>query len=185
MKLILFVLILIGSVQIITAQTKDSVIDTGKLVMLAGGAEMGSDSFTILNSDKAEGNVAVGAGAQQQKFKTVTEYHGTQPTLFSVDRDPDLKLTFTINGADIKVTGTNETTGKTDPAALIMENYVWHQYYFLLKRYDLKKGGAQDFQCLVPTVLRTIPMTLELLQTSVTVDGVPNKLNHFRVIAQL
>src|SRR5205807_4257992 len=136
------------------------------------GKEAGSETFAIKTSESAESSSSVDIGGTTAIFKTTTEYKGAQAKSFGLDKEPGIKVLFAIDGEDIKMTGVSEASGKTDPSALILENLVWHHYYFLIKRYDAQKGGLQHFKALVPSLMATIPASLELKETGISLEGV-------------
>ena len=182
MKLIILVLIFTGLFQVANAQTDGAKNDSGKLTVFKSGKTTGTETFSIKNGESSESSTSLDLGGRVLNFKTTTEYKGGLAKVFTLDQEPNIKLQFAINGNEVKVTGVQETTGKTDESALILENLVWHQYYFLIQHYDSKKGGAQQFKALIPSVLATIGVSLERKDVGVTFEGIPGKLDHYQAI---
>ena len=184
MRLIIVVLIFIGCLQIVNAQTGNAKDDSGKLTVLKSGKEAGRETFSIKNGESAESTTSVNVGGHIVNFKTTTEYKDSLAKSFTLDQEPNIKLQFALSAGEVKVTGINETTGKTDESALILENLVWHQYYFLIQHYDAKKGGTQQFKAFVPSVMTTLPLTLERKETGITFEGITAKLDHYLAVFQ-
>jgi hypothetical protein len=76
----------------------------------------------------------------------------------------------TVKGAQIKrvLTRNGRTSEVTVPAVpdmVILDFSVYHQYDYLVKKYDTKKGGRQLFANFVPLIGDDIPIALTLLGT--------------------
>jgi len=153
------------------------------MTVLKSGKEAGSETFSIKNGETGESSTTVDVGGRVLNFKTTTEYKGGLAKVFTLDQDP-VKVQFAINGTEVKVTGSQEITGKTDESALILENLVWHQYFFLIQHYDAKKGGVQQFKAFIPSVMATIGLSLERKETAVSFEAIPVKLDHYVAIFQ-
>lgn len=111
----------------VAGQSQETSLDSGKLVMFKGGKMTGSETFTIKNPEGAESVTTLNLEGASLNFRTATDYQGAQPKSFSLVKEPGTRLLFTIDGGQVKVTGTTEASGKTDASALILENLVWHQ----------------------------------------------------------
>ena len=137
------------------AQAQEKPFDEGKFLIFSNGQQVGAETFIIRNGEMAEGTDILNIGAVEMRLQTNTVYRGAAPLTFALEQGP-VKLNFAFNGAEVKVTGAKEATAQTDPNALILENNVWHQFYFALARYDMKKGGEQEFHAFAPSILKTI-----------------------------
>src|SRR5262249_44097661 len=98
---------------------------------------------------------------------------------FTLRQDSNPPLQFAIDGTAVRLTGAVEKSGQTDEDAVVLENNFWYQYYYLIRRYDFQKGGLQHFKAFVPSIMQTLPVTLELKEAGRTIPGVGTKLNHY------
>lgn len=159
MRLILSALCLLCCGLITFAQDQKSI--SGKFLIFSDAKQVGDETYNISRPETGGGSDALELGGNAVNFTSQTEYKGAHPSSFMLEQG-SAKVVVSITGAQVKVTGAQETTGQTDPDALILENNVWYQYYFLVQRYDRQKGGVQQFKAFVPSIMQTIPMTLEL-----------------------
>src|SRR5581483_2057257 len=185
MKLYMFVLLLAGFCQISYAQAGSNVMDSGKFQLYKNAKDAGTESFTIKDANNAESSSSVNLTGQPLNFKTTTAYKDGAPKSFELDQEPNIKLLFAFDNGAVNVTGIKEAMGKTSPNAVILENLVWHHYYFLIQRYDQKKGGVQNFSGFVPSVMANLPVTVEARERGVSIDGIPVKLDHYVATANL
>jgi uncharacterized protein len=176
----LLVLALAAGAYPAAGQTRDGAVDSGKLLMFRAGKPAGAETFTIRTQEASDSSSTVEVSTPAVAFSTTTEYTGTQPKLFRLTKPPDTDLQFAIRGTEVQVTGSQQASGKTDTAAVILENLVWHQYYFLLKRYDAAKGGLQHFTAFVPSVMATVPATVDRIERAVKLEGIAAPLDHFQ-----
>ena len=159
MRLMLSALFLLCCVWTAFAQDQKSI--SGKLLIFSGEKQVGDETYHLTRTEAGAGSDALKIGGNAVSFTSQTEYRGTHPASFMLEQG-GAKVIFSITGAEVKVAGAREATGQTDPEALILENNVWYQYYFLVQRYDRRKGGVQQFKAFVPSIMQTIPLTLEL-----------------------
>jgi len=153
-----FLLVCFGAATI-AAQSKS---DSGKFLVFSAGQQLGVETFTIRNDETAEGADTLKIGNNTINFKTSTAYKNARPSSFTLAQEPNISLQFAFNEGNVKMTGASEATAQTDAGAVILENNVWHQYQFLIKRYDKQKGGAQSFKAFVPSLMQTLSVSLEL-----------------------
>jgi len=59
-----------------------------------------------------------------------------------------------------------ETTNSITPDMILLDFNVYHQYDYLARRYDFKKGGRQAFRNYIPLIGNEISTTLSLLDES-------------------
>jgi len=57
----------------------------------------------------------------------------------------------------------NEVSVPWRPNMVLIENTVYYQYEYLLRRYDMKKKGRQSFAGFIPVIGNDIPITVTLL----------------------
>ena len=181
MKYLALMLLLLGLTSLVSFQV--DVIDSGKLLTFSDGKQIGSESFTITAEGAGEGSSLLTVNGQSLDLSTRTEYKGTHPFAFELEEGSTrAKLKVSINGTAVKSTGSAEATGETDAESVILENGVGYQYYFLVRRYDRKLGGVQQFKMFVPSVMQTVTLSLELKGPLSSPPGKPTGLEHFRAV---
>lgn len=158
-----FLLICLGAATI-AAQSKS---DSGKFLVFSAGQQLGVETFTIRNDETAESADTLNIGNNTINFKTATAYKNAHPLSFTLMQEPNITLQFAFDMGNVKLTGAHEATAQTDANAVILENNVWHQYQFLINRYDKQKGGAQSFKAFVPSIMQTLSVSLELRDSRV------------------
>jgi len=161
MKRFLLLILLLSFCALIVAQNNEGIIDSGKLLAFSEGKQIGTETFTIRAGGVGEGSSSLTVNGQTASIKSRTEYRETHPVAFELEYGPNMKMRVSVNGAEVKMTGPQEATGQTDPEALIFENNVGYQYYFFIQRYDKQKGGVQQFKAFVPSIMQTLPLSLE------------------------
>lgn len=164
---------LIFLAQIASAQEVEP-LDQGRFKILKAGQTLGYEQFRILSNTLAEGNSELTLGTKVT-FSTRTEYRQNGAS-FSL-LQPPTKMEVSVEGRKVTMTGAREGTGQTEPAALLLENNVWYQYHYLIARYDRHRGGRQQFNALVPSLMMTVPVSVELISTE--------KFTHYRVGASV
>ena len=167
MFMMAFLLICLGAATI-AAQSKS---DSGKFLVFSAGQQLGVEAFTIRNDETAESADTLNIGNNIINFKTSTVYKSARPSSFTLMQEPNITLQFAFDGANVKLTGAREATAQTEAGAVILENNVWHQYQFLIKRYDKQKGGAQAFKAFVPSIMQTVPVNLELRNSLLSIPS--------------
>lgn len=60
----------------------------------------------------------------------------------------------------------NEVTVPLQPGVVILDFNVYHQYDYLVRRYDLKKRGKQSFPNFIPLIGSEVPLSLTYLGDS-------------------
>ena len=74
----------------------------------------------------------------------------------------DAQVTRTLRRGD----HTSEVTVPFPPGTVILDFNVYHQYDYLLHKYNLKKGGRQSFSDFIPLIGSDIPIALTFLGNS-------------------
>jgi dienelactone hydrolase len=161
MKRFLLAILLLSPCVLIVAQNNEGIVDSGKLLAFAEGKQIGTETFTIRTGGVSESSSLLTLNGQTLSIKSRTEYRGTHPVGFEMEYGPNMKMQVSINGSEVKMTAPQEASAQTDPEALIIENNIGHQAYFLIRRYDMQKGGVQQFKMLVPSIMQTLPLSLE------------------------
>ncbi len=182
MKRHLLVILMLGLAALTVAQNNDGVVDSGKLLSFADGKQIGTETFTIRKDGVSESSGSLTVNGQTINLKSRTEYRETQAVGFEMDDGANMKMKVSINGTEVKVTGPQEATGQTEPEALILENGIGHHYYFLVQRYDKRKGGVQQFKMLVPSIMQTVPLSLEMKGALNPLPEKPAKLEYYRAV---
>ena len=183
MKRSLLLILLHGLTTImLMAQQTENTIDSGKLLVFSAGKQVGTETFSIGTGGASESSNSLTVNDRTVNFKTRTGYQNQRPANFMLEQEPHGKLQFAINGTEVKMTGLKEATAQTDAEALIFESNVWHQYYFLIQRYDKRKGGEQQFRAFVPSVMQTFPVMLEFKSVITPLTDKTVKLEHYRAV---
>jgi hypothetical protein len=77
---------------------------------------------------------------------------------------------------------TSEASTALDPAAVILDFSVYHQYDYLIRKYDFKKGGRQTFPNFIPLIAADIPLAVTRLEDSRLTGGrIEIAVRNFRV----
>jgi dienelactone hydrolase len=164
------------------AQNDEGVVDSGKLLSFSDGKQIGIETFTIRKTGVSESTGSLTVNGQTLNLKSRTEYRDTHPVSFELEDSPGPKVKVSINGTDVKMVAPQEATAQTDAEALILENGIGHQYYFLVRRYDKLKGGVQQFKMFVPSVMQTVPLSLELKRAIKSLSEKPAGLEHYAAV---
>ncbi|MDT5063584.1 MAG: hypothetical protein QOH63_4043 [Acidobacteriota bacterium] len=182
MKRLLLVILLLNICALFVAQNNEATVDSGKLLAFSDGKQIGTESFTIRAGGVGEGSSSLTVNGQTVNIKSRTEYRETHPVAFEMEYGPDMKMHVSVNGAEVKMTGPQEAAAQTDPEALILENNVGYQFYFLIRRYDKQKGGVQQFKMFVPSIMRTLPLSLERKGEFNILTGKPSMLELYQAV---
>jgi hypothetical protein len=76
----------------------------------------------------------------------------------------------------------SETTMQIQPGFVIVDFNVYYQYDYLLRKYDLKRGGRQTFVNFLPLIAAEVPLALTRLEDS-TIGNIDKRLevHNFRI----
>jgi hypothetical protein len=159
--------------------------DQGKLLIFSGGKQTGTEEFHISANNSGESSDELTAGGQTLKFgsQTILDPKTLRARRVILEQGASLRLVFDVNGADVKLTGSKEATGQTDTDAVILENNLWYHYSFLVKRFDVQKGGAQQFKAFVPSLMQTFTITIELKGSIGPFPNATSKLSWYEMAA--
>jgi dipeptidyl aminopeptidase/acylaminoacyl peptidase len=184
MKRFLLLMLLHGlTLLVVAAQgNNEGVIDSGTLLTSINGEQIGTETFTIRNESMGESSSVLTVNGQTVNIKTRTEYRDTHAAAFELEYGPSMKMKVSVNGAEVKMTGSQESTTQTDPQALFLENNVGYQYYFLVRRYDRQKGGVQQFKMFVPSIMQTLPVSLEWRDSLTSAPGKASEFEVYRAV---
>jgi dienelactone hydrolase len=131
---------------------------------------------------RAEGEVGPGGGPAQ-KFVTVASRTG--PVSLTVEAGGQKIYEAQFAGGVIKLNqaGRDPREVRTQ-AEVVLENLVWHQFHFLLARYDHARGGRQTFTFFLPSQEREFRIEVERAGTpTFTVAGGQLKAESYRMTA--
>jgi dienelactone hydrolase len=181
-RLFLLSILLLSLSGLIAAQNGEVVVDSGKLLSFSDGKQIGTETFTVRKDGVSESSGSLTVNGQTINLKSRTEYRDTHPVGFEMEDGANMKMKVSVNGAEVKMTSPQEAAGQTDPEALIIENGIGHQYYFLVRRYDKQKGGVQQFKMFVPSVMQTVPLSLEMKGAINPLPDKPAKLEYYRAV---
>jgi dienelactone hydrolase len=182
MKRYLLVILMLALAALTVAQNNEGIVDSGKLVSFAEGKQIGTETFTIRKDGVSESNGSLTVNGQNLNLKSRTEYRDMRAVGFELEDGANMKMKVSINGTEVKMTGPQEMNAQTDAEALILENGIGHHYYFLVRRYDKQKGGVQQFKMFVPSIMQTVPLSLEMKGALNPLPGKPAKLEHYRAV---
>jgi dienelactone hydrolase len=184
MKRFLLLMLLHGlTLMVVAAQgNNEGVIDSGKLLTSINGEQIGTETFTIRNESVGESSSVLTVNGQTINIKTRTEYRDAHAAAFELEYGPSMKMKVSVNGSEVKMTGSQEATAQTDPAALFLENNVGYQFYFLVRRYDKSKGGVQQFKMFVPSIMQTLPLSLEWRDSLTSAPGKAAEFEVYRAV---
>jgi pimeloyl-ACP methyl ester carboxylesterase len=162
-----------------------STVDRGKLLVFSGDKQIGTEGFRISADNSGESSDELNAGGQTLKFASqiILDPKTLRAHRIILEQGAGLRLVFDVNGSEVKVTGSKEAAGQTDADAVILENNLWYQYFFLVKRYDGQKGGAQQFKAFAPSLMQSFPITIELKGSIGSVPDATSKLIWYEVSA--
>lgn len=160
-------------------------IDQGKFLILSGGERVGTESFHIDADYSAGSSDELTLGGRAIKFgsRLLLDPATLKARRFTLEQAPDLRLLFDFDGPNVTLTGSKQAAVQTDPDAVVLENNVWLHYYFLVRRYDVRRGGAQQFKAFVPSIMQTIPVTVTAAGTVGPLPGSSSRLSLYAVNA--
>ncbi|HLL74908.1 MAG TPA: alpha/beta fold hydrolase [Pyrinomonadaceae bacterium] len=184
MKLILFAPALLLAAMIHARAQEQA---TGKFTSYAGDRAIATESYTLAaapdGSLRAEAEVSPEGGARQ-KFVTVASRTAPLSLTVEVGGQKIYEAQFTGAGV-VKVQQPGRPAGELQTKAdVILENLVWHQFHFLLARYDHAKGGRQTFTFFSPSNERDFQIEVERTGTpTYAVAGRQLKTGSYRMTA--
>jgi len=184
MKLILFAPALLLAAMIHARAQEQA---TGKFTSYAGDRAIEMWSYTLAaapdGSLRAEAEVSPEGGARQ-KFVTVASRTAPLSLTVEVGGQKIYEAQFTGAGV-VKVQQPGRPAGELQTKAdVILENLVWHQFHFLLARYDHAKGGRQTFTFFSPSNERDFQIEVERTGTpTYAVAGRQLKTGSYRMTA--
>ena len=158
-------------------------IDQGKFLINSGGERIGTESFHIGADYSGESSDELTLGGRAIKFGSRLQLDPAtmKARRFTLEQAPDVRLVFDFDGPTVKLTGSKQATVQTDPDAVVLENNAWYHYYFLVRRYDARRGGTQQFKAFVPSIMQTIPVTVTAAGTVGPLPGSTSRLNLYAV----
>jgi hypothetical protein len=169
-------------------------------VILIKGATAGNETVTekpdasgdLLSLSDHEILVAVGLETKQMKFSTrmVLAKNTGIPVTYSywyTSGNTGDSYDVTIkNGQITRVLNrggrTSEVTVPLEPGMVFVDFNVYHQYDYLVRRYDFKKGGRQTFADFIPVIGNDIPVALTYLgEEKLDLKPGPLQIRNFRI----
>lgn len=155
----------------------------GTYKMIVQEQSQGEESFTI--TTKADGTIeseaSITYGPPQNKLLTTATKD--KPISFSLEIGgaKAIGTTFSDGNAKVAITGQAEKDVKTQ-ASIILENGVWHHFYFLLAQYDMTKG-KQKFKAFLPSQAIEVGIEIEKVESqSFDVKGKTVAVDKFRIL---
>ena len=159
---------------------------TGKFTSYVGGRPIATESYTLTAAPdgtvRSEAEVGP-EGGPRQKLVTVASRTGPASFTAEVGGQKVYEAQFAAGTVKVQHQGRapNELQTKAD---VILENLVWHQFHFLLARYDHAKGGRQTFTFFSPSNERDFQIDIERTGTpTFNVGGKQLKTESYRMTA--
>jgi hypothetical protein len=159
---------------------------TGKFTSYVGGRAIATESYTLTSAAdgglRAEAEVGPEGGARQ---KLLTVASRTAPSSFAVEVGGQkvYEAQFAAGAVRIQHQGRAPVESQTK-ADVVLENLVWHQFHFLLARYDRAKGGRQTFTFFSPSNERDFQIEIERVKAlAFDVGGRQLKPDYYRLTA--
>ena len=159
---------------------------SGKFTSYVGERAIATDTYTLKAAPdgtvRSEAEVGPEGGPRQ---KLVTVASRTGPTSFTAEVGGQklYEAQFAAGTIKIQHQGRDPVELQTK-ADVILENLVWHQFHFLLARYDHARGGRQTFTFFSPSNERDFLIEVDRTATPVfTVGGKQSKTDHYRMAA--
>ena len=122
------------------------------------------DHYTVTtDSDgtlKTEATLSAPTGGQAQTAVTVAR--AQRPVSFALSVGDNKLITADFTGANVKLSSAGQPE-RVQPtkATMVLENLLWHQFFFLLDQYDERTGGLQSFIAFLPSQALDYPITVE------------------------
>jgi dienelactone hydrolase len=136
----------------------------GKFTSYVGGRAIATETYTLATAPdgttRAEAEVSPAGGGPPQKLVTVASRTGPASFAVEVGGQKIYEAQFAAGAVKLQQPGRapSELRSKAD---VILENLVWHQFHFLLARYDQAKGGRQTFTFFSPSNERDFQIEVE------------------------
>jgi len=150
-------------------------------VIILKGARAGTETVT----EKTEPNGEVVSTSQHEMFVTdgLETKRMTFSTRMALSQNTGIPTSFSYwytsggTGDSYEVTiqnsrvtrvlnrggRTSEATVPLEPGMVFVDSTVYHQYDYLVRRYDFKRGGRQTFANFIPVIGNDIPVALTYL----------------------
>ena len=176
-------LLLVAAVQTRAQQEQVS----GKYTSYVGGRAIATESYTLTTAAdgtlRAEAEVGPEGGARQ-RLVTVASRTGPKSFAAEVGGQKIYEAQFTAAGVvKLQHQGRQPTELQTK-ADVVLENLIWHQFHFLLARYDHARGGRQTYTFFSPSNERDFRLEIERAGTPVfAVGGRQLKTESYRMTA--
>ena len=138
-------------------------VDRGRFLIFIGDDQVGVEDFE-LTATRARSTVEIAAGGATSRAQidmALAPQTGAQSYRLEA---PGVVLTvaFEAGIAKLDVQGTSRQV-KMGVPHVVLENNVFSHYQVLLGMYDASRGGVQSFTALVPGVMASVPVTVEVL----------------------
>ena len=169
------------------ARAQETAQVSGKFTSYVGGRAIATESYTLTGAAggglRAEAEVGPEGGARQ-RLVTVASRTGPASFTAEVGGRKIYEAQFTSAGV-VRIQHEGRAADELQTKAdAVIENIVWHQFHFLLARYDLAKGGRQGFVFFSPSNERDLQIEVERTGTpTFTVGGRQLKTESYRFTA--
>src|SRR5215210_3287202 len=100
MKRYLLMILMLCLAALTVAQNDEGIVDSGKLLSLSDGKQIGAETFTIRKTGVSESNGSLTVNGQTLNLKSRTEYRETHLVSFELEDNPGPKVKVAINGTE-------------------------------------------------------------------------------------
>jgi hypothetical protein len=197
MKNIISTAILLIVVQLLPGSDKSEYNQSYTILMkgVVAGTEKVTEKLEdgkLISSSEHEITVSDGIASKSMAFftKMVFSKGGYQPVSYTYGYDDagagdsyDVEIKDSQITRNLRRGGrSSEITIPVPPNLVILDFNVYHQYDYLIRKYDSKKGGKQSFSDFIPLIGNDIPLSLTFLgDSTVRANGEILPVKNFRV----
>ncbi len=137
-------------------------IDEGKFLLFSGKDKVATEHYVVRSDNSTTSEVELSMMGKQVKFDVTLRYEGNKPVKYYLNQEPGITLTAQFQADKVTITAPGRSQELIlKEGTVVLENNVFEHYYFLLKRFDIAKGGKQTFPVLVPSVMMTLDASVE------------------------
>jgi hypothetical protein len=150
------------------------------------------DAGQLVSASEHEIIVSDGMTAKRMAFSTkmIFSKGGYEPTSYTYGySEENAGDSYYVTIKDAQITRSlrrggrsSELTIPVPPNMVILDFNVYHQYDYLIRKYDSKKGGKQSFADFIPLIGNDIPLTVASLgDSNIKLDQGVLPVRNFRV----
>lgn len=159
------------------------VIDQGKIIMSEGGKRLSEESFKLFSDGSATAVwKSVENSSQGELASSLFTKNGKLVRASLKWADAYLNAQTKDRTINVLTAGRKSEISAPD-GAYFLDTLLWHPWVVVMKHYDYKKGGPQDFPVVEPRQMiglltaHVVPAGIQL----VSVEGKDKKAQHFTI----